>query len=274
MAAGDLIVQNYQVEFNNWLGGAATEYIIERVEGFFGMGDIEPNDNAAGKTRGEYLGPGTEAGKTITFDVIATADYQEDMEAKMDFLGSVFAFTNGTIPLITMRPGKVKRFISAQARRNSFDSDYSMAHGTARGSVEFRCPDPRWYSLAEAQTTMVIPAGQASTAAVIYSDGLSESPSVRLELDGPCTNPRISNGNDSNRQMKFDLVMGAGDTLVVDVKQRTVLLNGVDVYKAVVRRDNQWWVLRPGNNPITYNRTGTTGSSVLDVFTRDAWNNP
>jgi hypothetical protein len=92
-----------------------------------------------------------------------------------------------------------------------------------------------------------------------------------LEIQGPVTNPRITNGGDSNRGIRLDLVISAGQTLILNANDRTATLGGVD-QSDKIRTDNQWWVLNPGNNLITFTRSNTPASTgILTIKWWNSW---
>lgn len=133
----------------------------------------------------------------------------------------------------------------------------------------FEAQDPRFYSSTEQSRTATIEAGQSTVSSTIINTGNMESEPI-LELTGPWTNPRITSTQDANRQIRIDITLSASQTLIVDIKNRTATLAGVN-QAAAIRADNQWWELLPGSNLISASRTGTTGAAVFKVRWRNAW---
>lgn len=81
-----------------------------------------------------------------------------------------------------------------------------------------------------------------------------------MQLWGPCTFPRIDNLQDLSddgtpKQMAFDVTLSAGQYLEVDVREKTVLLNGnanQPRYSTIDFTVSEWWTLAPGTNFVKY----------------------
>jgi hypothetical protein len=81
-----------------------------------------------------------------------------------------------------------------------------------------------------------------------------------LQLYGPCVNPRIENVNDLDelgaaKRLQFNITIAQGDFLEVDVRERTVNLNGNPAqnrYSTLDFAASRWWTLQPGPNAIRY----------------------
>jgi len=81
-----------------------------------------------------------------------------------------------------------------------------------------------------------------------------------MQLWGPCTFPRVDNLQDldesgSPKQLAFNTSLSAGQYLEVDVRNRTVLLNGNannPRYSTIDFSVSEWWTLAPGNNFVKY----------------------
>ena len=81
-----------------------------------------------------------------------------------------------------------------------------------------------------------------------------------LQLWGPCTFPRIDNLQDRNvfglpKQLAFDVALSAGQYLEVDLREKTVFLNGNPAQSRYSTLDfavSEWWSLAPGDNFVKY----------------------
>jgi hypothetical protein len=270
MAAGDLVVANYQYEFNSLLIGSQTDYIVTAIEGLLSLPDVRSHDLDRQDRHGAIGGRDLLSGRKVIFDLSVIANSQGTIESNLRQLSRAFRPSSVDIPLVWQRPaGGPKRRLNCRPRRREFTAGYDVAHMLAEGAVELFAADPRIYSNDVSTQDFIIPNSGNSVTANLHSYGDFPTPPT-LTITGPVTNPRISNVADNNRQIRLDVVMTAGQTLVVDVGARTVTLDGADRYD-LVRGDNQWWEIQDGDNSITYNRTDTGAGSTLTMTWRDAW---
>jgi len=92
-----------------------------------------------------------------------------------------------------------------------------------------------------------------------------------LELSGPITNPRVLN-NATGQEFRMIYTLAAGETLIADLRRRTVLLGGtVSRYSAVEFPASKWWALKPGNNDIRLNAASAGAGAQVVVRWRDSW---
>lgn len=97
-----------------------------------------------------------------------------------------------------------------------------------------------------------------------------------LELYGPATDPRVENITGGGRLEFTGLTLGIGDFLEIDVRERTILFNGLDGASRYAFLDfaaSSWRGLElgPGDNLLRYYpETYDVGSEAIVRF-RDAW---
>lgn len=272
MAAGDLITKDYQYEFRGMLIGSGTGLIIKRVKGMLHPPAIEAQDRKRQDAHGTLPGRVTYSDRRIEFDIAIDSVGGLPVESTLQQLFRAYALNEkgGLDQFVFQRPnGFGKRFCWARLDDSDFESDFEVAHGLSLGSVALLANDPRYYSLEEFTDNLTIINGNVNGAATVVNNGSVGSAPV-LEIDGPATNPRITNLDDDNRQLKLDLTIAAGQTLIVDAKGRTVSLAGANYYR-YMRVDSQWWKLQPGDNHLTYSRTDNGAGSTIRVRHRGAW---
>ena len=166
-------------------------------------------------------------------------------------------------------PGREKLYVAGRPRRLNYDKERLELSGVTPADFQFVAADPTIYSVDQQSIGITLDVGENSESLVVFHNGTYLSPPT-FSIVGPATDPRLTNVTFNNRQIKVDVVLGAGDTLAIDVLNRTVRLNGVSRYD-LVRSDNQWWEVLPGQQTITYSRTGTTGSSPMTMTYRKAF---
>lgn len=129
-----------------------------------------------------------------------------------------------------------------------------------RHMVQFQipliAPDPRRYAqtasaaVLTSGTTAVTNNGDLPTAGIFTITGVTANPQIRnTSLTG---SPQIIYGG----------TLGGGDTLVIDVAEQTVLLNGADA-RANLTLAN-WWEFKAGSNSIFVNNN--TSISFRDAY--------
>ena len=272
MAVGDLITRDYQYEFRGMLIGAGTGLIATKIKGLLSPPGVESQDRKRQDAHGSLPGRNTYNERRIEFDIAIDSVGGSPVEGLLQNLFRAYSLDDkGRLDqFVFQRPnGFGKRFCWARMDDSDFESDFDVAHGLAVGSVALVANDPRYYSLQEFTDNLVILNGNTNGAAIVNNNGSVASAPV-LEIDGPATNPRITNLDHDNRQLRLDLTIAAGQTLYVDAKARTVTLAGANYYR-YMRVDSQWWKLQPGANHLTYDRTDNGAGSTIRVRHRDAW---
>lgn len=92
-----------------------------------------------------------------------------------------------------------------------------------------------------------------------------------LTLTGPGTNPTIVN-NTTGERITLNYTLNAGETLVVDTLNKTILFNGnTPAYGALDYVNTQWWGLIPGVNDLRLLFFTFSAGASLRVDWRDAW---
>lgn len=82
----------------------------------------------------------------------------------------------------------------------------------------------------------------------------------KVTLTGPATNPTITNVTTGQFFTLQGLTTTAGDVIVIDLQNRTVLLNGGSIL-TYMSTTSSWWPLLPGGNSIRL--TTTNGSDTV-----------
>jgi hypothetical protein len=268
--AGDLLVRDGMYEYRGLAMGRGTPYLIERVTGLFDTPDPKGEDFDRNDTHGDFPAP-----------LLLNARYIE-MEGRILGLPGINVeqvrknLENALLPVdahasfLFRRPVNEAWFYNVRTWKRNIPSDYALARGAGKFNVMFKANDPRRYGVEERVTTLTrTGTGTGVTNHNVINGG--NWPSIpQLEINGPATNPRIKH-NGQDRTIRVDIAIPDGSTLVIDIENRVVTLNGV-VRDDAVRTDNQWWSLAPGANSITYTRnSGAASASTLVIRRRDVW---
>lgn len=108
--------------------------------------------------------------------------------------------------------------------------------------------------------------GGAST---VTNDGNAPAYPV-VTLNGPLTNPRISNET-TGKFISLLLTVNTGETVVIDMVNRTIVQGGVTNRMGTKSSDSKFWWLDPGDNVLSLvttisGETGTAGISYRHSY--------
>lgn len=159
------------------------------------------------------------------------------------------------------RPKKFQiPLVSARAEIESSQEQTAVVDPGATGFVGFTEPivEPLESVLADGGQQFIVNQGSAPAAPT-------------LSIEGPITNPRVLN-NTTGEELRLLFDLAAGETLVIDFRQRTVLLNGTaSRYSAVEFPASTWWALQPGSNDVRLNALTAGSGAQVTVGWRHAW---
>lgn len=234
---------------------------------------------------GAYMDAEFEEGRRLILegDIYADGDGLEDY---LDQLKQEFAPSNDPVPFYLLAPGQAARVIFVKPLGVVYDWDEGRRRGSIiRAQFLAFAEDPRIYTdqLKTLQLSLASPSitgfafnigfnlsfGGTFTPAggTVTNDGNRPAPPVFI-ISGMVRNPRIVNLT-GGFTIDTNISLSSGDQLVIDVLNRTAILNGTSNHRSAVVRD-EWFLLPPGNTILAY-RAGSPGSSTLTVQFRDTW---
>ena len=134
-------------------------------------------------------------------------------------------------------------------------------------SITLRASDPRKFSAELRQVSIPIPTpssgrlynrtfpqtyGIAGTGGVEYAVNLGEYQTpAKLRVHGPVNSPAIKH-HESGAELRFDLTVGLGEWLDIDLQARSAVLSGESPERAALLPGSKWFQLAPGINTIAY----------------------
>lgn len=112
----------------------------------------------------------------------------------------------------------------------------------------------------------------------IVNEGNYSSPPI-ITINGPVTNPRIEvvdwEGKDPDEpveEMSFLIALQQSEYLEINVKEKTVLLNGAVSRRGTMTFPSDWFSLRPGTSTLRYTALSAPGNATsLAVEAYSAW---
>lgn len=100
---------------------------------------------------------------------------------------------------------------------------------------------------------------------VVTNNGISTYPTITL--NGPLTNPQVKNLT-SGEFIKLNLTINSGNQVVIDVENKTIVLNGTTNVLYTKSAGSSWWQLLNGNNTIRLSTSiaGEGGNGLMEWY--------
>lgn len=281
--AGELVMENWQAEWEGLLLGQGTRYNIASFIGF-DLPGMRTTDVERPLEHGVYAQTDLLTARTIELSLTVTGDTQEDAATRLEALKASFEPRTEEAPLVVQLPGFGKRLINARPRRCSFPMAGSgLAHPVL---VQWLCPDPRMYAVDEQGDSVGLPtaAGGRSYDRVydvsygamplggriyVRNDGNVTTRPV-IVIAGPVTDPVVRNLT-TEQEERFSIDLASTDELVVDSVERTVMLNGTTSRLSALSTDSEFIELASGVNEITFAGDGSDPMARLAIVWRSAF---
>jgi len=296
--SGELIVADYQFEYNEFLFGCDTSFDVEELSGFLGYPNVRSSTVDAfgmhGGVRGRHYVP------SRTFTVEMNIKGSEDplnysnLRAALALAFQPRSSPDEEIQFVYQVPPNIKRFVNCRPIDLVIPFDIRWAnlkypHVTAR----FECSDPRHYDL-ETNTevaTLPSPGGGldfpldfpldfgAGTTSIIQLTNSGDAPAPWIaSITGPVTNPRIEAITATEGDvfsLEFSgLTLAVGETLLLNSRDRSVLLGGQS-RRAFLAASSKWFTIPPQPNAITIAYTSDdsppTNSTCTFTWSNATW---
>lgn len=219
---------------------------------------------------------------TLVLTVGIVADSPADFVAKRDALAEAWSTRSEDVELVFQWGGEAR--VRVGRTRNMSVTAADVAVGDfAVAQLQFVANDPLSYSAEESSDptgvgsvvgglefplSFPLAFGVATPGAFnAVNSGTAEAPWTAT-LVGPLVSPKILHVG-KQQALEFNgFTLAAGQTLVFDSAERTVLLNGTASRSgSLTRRD--WFTLSPGSNLIQLD--AASGSGQLTMTWRSAW---
>jgi len=226
---------------------------------------------------GGFIDAEFEMGRDISIEGSAYCDVN-NAEDYFDDLKANFAPRTEPIPLVLKAPGVAERVMFVKPRGVRYN--WEVARRIGMSTVQFLAyaEDPRIYD--NLLQSIVITFGGLATTGFGFSFGFPLSfgaivpPSgsfivvggnrpapALLTITGPVSDPVIINDTDS-KVLALDMDLAVGDTVVLDLVNRTAVLNGATNVRGFMTRAD-WFLFNPGSAFIRFG--GASGTAVLTV---------
>lgn len=236
-----------------------------------------------GTVEGEFLDP-----RTITIEGTLFCHSADSIESQLDLLKSNYQPRTLDQPLYIKSPGVDQRLIFCKSLGVRYDIDQARRYNSTTFQVILQAQDPVVYgsvvkSFSGALSTEITNGhgfdhgydlsfgGITSTGSQIsiYNAGTKAVGAI-IRLYGPVTGPRLINDT-TGKTLIFrpTLIATSADIITVDLKRRTVKLNGAS-RRGTVEDENGWFMLAPGVNTLRYQAASSTVVSIDGTY-RDGY---
>jgi hypothetical protein len=260
---------------------------------FIDVSEVDGLDNAPYRvsqhdhegTDGGFTDAEFETQRTITISGVLYC-VPTAVEATLDTLKANFAPQRSPLPFYFLPDSSVsQRVIFAKCLGIRYNWEQVRRTGSTNIQIQLVAEDPTIYDSSLLSASVGLPGsggsgrgfpksypmsyGGASTSnAVTVTNAGNRPADATFIIPGPVTNPGIISDT-TGGGLFFSLVVNSGSNLVVNLRNRTVTLDGAN-RRSALRDPAGWFMLVPGANTIRYTANAFTASQMT-VQWRNAW---
>lgn len=259
-----MTLSNYSFIFNGLTIGTGTNYLVTNVEGLGGTPPLRIQDDNRGYLDGSYTGRDFYDERTVYIDVTIVGNSTTTAQSLYKDLQVAFAPqplgyyvdpTGYTPSSQELKPFQFRlngntgdRIMWGRSRGLTTPVDADFAYGYIQTRILMSFPDPRYYT--NPATTVT------GSSVTMTNNGWAISCPVITIGTVSSTFGYITDGT---TYMRFATIP-AGATVIVDLLQRVVYVNGVPTRNVLTASSNGWLQLNP-NSTTTF--TSTLGSMSI-----------
>lgn len=284
-APGSLITLPRQLEFGGLLMGSGTPYRWKKLDGWDAMPGLDLSDTPRAAGHGDWSGMGLFQSRMPSFTLTIRGDTPALMEEAIRAFNAALAYSDDDQPLVVRDTGRtLVGYARAVARDVTHSPDRTL--GVLDASTQWKCSDPRRYG-PTLHTAQLVPGGasggvvyplaypvdygpvQAGNIAVLSNDGDADA-SPQITITGPATTVRL--GSDRAGALKIVEPLTAADTLTVDTRDGSILLNGTADRTGSTAGDSvpaEEWALPPGSTTVALIVDGAGPNTSATVTWQD-----
>jgi hypothetical protein len=280
-------LSNYQFQFGSFAFGAGSDFQILSVDGLEGLPELSTQDSDRGYNDGMFSGRDFLRGRQLIFQMLVLAGSGNSAQQNFNLLQTNLLYQQqGTTAMnFKLSPTDSEYLINARVRSVKAMVDPEFTYGFIKVAVNMFCPDPRYYSATATSAAMVPSAalgrtydrtynlvyggGSITNATAIVNNGWTATYPT-ITITGPVTNPTVGNVT-TGQYLTINTGVTNTDTLVIDLDQKTVTLNGVYA-RNLLTGNSEWFSAPPGTSYFTFTGTNiVVGTTTAVVNYRSAF---
>ena len=282
-----MALNNYSLSFNNFVFGNGSPYQVESVTGLTDLPSLRVQDSNRGYLDGQFSGRDFYNGRNITVTILTLAGNGKSAQANFLLLQAALQpqqTGTGTLQF-QLSPSSALQVINARVRAGMTIVDPNFTFGYIRSQYTFFAPNPLYFDnavqTASASPTpnggrtynrvynLTYPIGSIGTSTTITNNGIATTYPT-ITINGPVTKPVIGSVT-QNTYLYFSNTLGAGDVLVIDLYNRTVLFNGTPARNLLLGASG-WFNAKPGANLFYFTGSGyTVGVTSATITWQNAY---
>jgi hypothetical protein len=275
-------------------GGAGSPYQILEIDGLEALPDLRTQDDNRGYNDGMFSGRDFLSGRSIVITVNTFGGNGRTAHQNFNlFQNALIPQQTGTTVvqfLLSANDTVARLNARVRTRRTNITPEYTF--GYIQSQITLFAPDPRYYADATAGTTsglqtytltattpqgriynrvynLVYGTGSLASSTAVTNTGWATTNPI-ITIAGPITNPTVGNIT-TNQSMTFLTTLSSTDSLVIDLDQKLVTVNGIAA-RNLVAGGSTWFALAPGTSNLYFTGTGTqVGLTQATVVFRSAY---
>lgn len=235
---------------------------------------------------GGFLDAEFEKGRPILLEGTIYAN-SSTMESYLDSLKANYAPQSSLVPFYFKAPGVVERLLFVKPQGCKYSWEELRRTGRARAQFKMYAEDPRIYTSTQSFANIPFATGATTgfgfslgfsfgfgaggggtDGTFVVNDGNRPTP-VEFTIYGPCDTPTILDET-YGHTLVFNIILAAGETLVINTQYKTVKLNGTLTRRNTLATPD-WFYLQTGSTFIKYRAISGSAPSSLDIRFRPAW---
>jgi phage-related protein len=289
-----MALSNYSFQWNaSYLstpfvfGGSNSPFQVIAVDGLESLPALRTQDSNRGYNDGQFSGRDFYDARDITISVLILAGNGNSAQANLNLFQQALNPQQAGTTLLQFQLSSADQLqrLSARVRDRKITIDPEYTYGYIRAQITLFAPDPRYYD--DAATTVVLTPGSPTgrtynrTYNLSYGGGTSNATTTvtnagwattnpLITITGPGVNPTITNLT-TQQFLAFNTTLSATDTLVIDLDQKTIALNG-STARNLLNGNSQWFGASTGSTQLYFScSSGTSGATSATVVLRNAY---
>jgi hypothetical protein len=275
-------MNDYTATLNGLTIGVGTPYRWTGWPSGLGTPEIRSEDRYRPRRPGAVGGDDLLGVRTIAFEISIQGE-QDVLEQQLSALNAAFAPSATDVWLDLRMTGNPSEYsLRGRPRGVEWDLTRRFTFGLADARCTFVCLDPLKYG-PQVTNTLALPSGTAGLAvpaAVPAVLGAQTGGEVTITnngtapidwtatINGPIDTPRLEMVG-LGRRVAFDIALVSGETLVLDSRSASALLNGSTPRTSTLQPGSRWWQFPVGSSTVRYR--AASGSGSADISFRNGY---